>query len=175
MAKKKRGKPPVQPTLDLRTFVPRHLSWEELLAPKSGVKINAKFLNGELLKIAAAGVDVRLFMAIGITNAIVARAEAGMNPKTPDPTAWFEWRTKLQAAVALHLDAGGNWGKDAANVLQVAGDMGTIAGMLCGAPGTAGVASIDQLKASFRAAKLHSTCQAAAGSGGGAWCTFDWF
>jgi hypothetical protein len=164
----------VAPFPDVSTFM-KQPKWADMLSPKAGKKINDALLNTELLKMAAAGFDVRLFMAIGITNAIVARAEAGMQPKSPDPGAWAEWRSKLQTAVALRLDAGGNWGADAANVLRVAFDMGTIAGLLCGAPGISGVASPDQLKASFRAAKLHQTCQVSTASGGGAWCTFDWF
>lgn len=178
MAKAKIGNPTgfsgLPPLPDPRTL-PKPPKWEELLTPKPKRALDVMLINKQLLLAARAGADPNLVLAIGITNAIVARAEAGMQPKTPDPVAWSEWRMKLQAAVIVRLGQNGNWAQDAANVLQVAFDMGTIAALLCGAPGVSGQATPDQLKASFRAAKLHSTCQANTGSGGGAWCTFDWF
>ena len=107
-----------------------------------------------------------------ITNEIVKAVRDALDTlgKGENAPAIAEWRALLLVAVYNRLLAGGDWSKEGANVLTVAGDMGTIAGLLSGSDTEP---SDDQLKAAFLAVKFHSTC-ASAGIGGGAWCPFDW-
>lgn len=147
----------------------KQTDWNSLFDPKGKKLIPLDIV----VDLAGFGFDPDILMAILITNTIIKEVKDGLygvNHKTANPGALAEWRGLLQSAVYAHLKAGGSWSKDGANVLAVARDMGTIAGLLAGGNGEAGK---NQLKAAFAATKAHSTCTGS-GVGGGAWCTFDW-
>ena len=167
---KKRAKRSTQETAQ---FDPRNLrqliDWDSFFDPK-GKKL---FPLDAVVEMAGWGFDANMLLAIFITNAIVKQVRDGLdgvNHKTANPGALAEWRGLLQSAVYAHLKAGGNWSKDGPNVLAVARDMGTIAGLLSGSNPEAGP---NQLKSAFAATKAHTTCTGS-GVGGGAWCSFDW-
>lgn len=166
---KKRGQQLVGKVADFRDLPPV-IEWEQYFTPPMKIKPDKPTFG-----LAAFGFDFDLFQAIIISNLIVKQVRAGIKGvnanKTPDEPALAEWRGLLQTAVYGRLQAGGNWGADGANVLAVARDMGTIAGLISGGLLTAGP---DHLKVAFLASKFHVTCSANAGVGGGAWCTFDW-
>ncbi len=171
MAKKrvKRGAPKI-PQFDSRKL-PKVQDWEALFDPRGKKRLPLDII----VQIAGFGFDSHMFMAIQITNLIVKEVRDGLDGvdhKTANPGALAEWRGLLQSAVHGRLQAGGNWSTDGANVLAVARDMGTIAGLLAGGNPEAGK---NQLKSAFAATKTHVTCTAGPGGiGGGAWCTFDW-
>jgi hypothetical protein len=108
-----------------------------------------------------------------IANQIVAAVRQGAHAnggKTTNAAAMAKWRNLLQPHVYSVLFTGGDWAASSANVLIAAGGMGDIASTL-----TSGAeCKENQLKAAFRAAKLNTVCLTG-GSGGGNWCTFDWF
>lgn len=108
-----------------------------------------------------------------ITNQIIqaVKAAATAAGKTTEAAAMADWRSVLQPAIYAKLMKGGDWVKDGAAVLSVAGDMGTIASLLSGTNPEAGG---NQLRAAFAATKTHTTCSSGGGVGGGDWCTFSW-
>ena len=167
MAKKNKKSelPPIPPEFRKLPPVP---DWNAYFDPriKKRAEVN---IDG----IVAMGMDWNMLKAFWITHQIINAVVAGLdgvNHKTANPAALAEWRSLLLPFVYNRLNTGGDWFTDGPNVLIVAGDMGTIAGLLTGAPSEAGP---DQLKAAFKASKTHRTCSAG-GVGGGAWCTFDW-
>lgn len=170
MAKRmNRNGPPKIPRIPDFRIPPELPNWEEYFDPR-----RAKRPAFDLVELVALSFDLNLFKSIFITNLIVNEVLAGLagvNNKTANPVALGEWRSKLQSAVYARLQTGGDWNAEGANVLVVAHDMGTIAGLLSGGNGEAGP---NQLKSAFAASKTHATCSAGSGVGGGAWCTFDW-
>ena len=162
----KKAKKPARVPSDLNEM--RMLPWEDYFDPR---KKRRAAIN--ISVVASQGFDVNMWMAKWITILIVNEVVSGVDGvghKTVNPGALAEWRGLLQTAVYMRLVDGGDWFAEGAGVLAVANDMGTIAGLLAGADAEAGP---DQLKSAFAATKFHTRC-AAAGMGGGAWCSFDW-
>lgn len=108
--------------------------------------------------------------AAEIVAEIVAEMEAVIATlyKTFTSTALSEWRPELHDAVDRRLQQGGDWPRDRAKVLAVAGDMTRIAAILSAGSPTVAKARVH---AAFRAAKDHATCPVDAGSG--KWCDFN--
>lgn len=147
------------------------VNWEEIFDPRR----KARPAN-DVAWFAALIPDYTFLQAIIITQLILKEVKAGLdgvNHKTGNAAALTEWRGLLLPAVYARLQQpGADWNVEGPNVLKVARDMGTIAGLLAGSNSEAGV---NQLKGAFAASKAHTTCAGASGGvGGGAWCSFNW-
>jgi hypothetical protein len=163
---KRKNGPKIPPLPDYRKL-PKPIDWEAVFDPRRKAV--------ELPWFTALIPDPLFFKAIIITLLLLNEVKAGLSGvggKTGNAAALTEWRGLLLTAVYTKLQQGGDWENDGAQVLKVAKDMGTIAGLLAGSKPEAGV---NQLKSAYAATKAHETCTAASsGVGGGAWCPFNW-
>jgi hypothetical protein len=118
--------------------------------------------------------DVTHIAARSITNKIVAKVRVGAagRGKNVNNAAIQEWADLLYLHVYFMVGTGANWTIAEPTVLTVAEGMGDIAATLTG---SGAECKKLQLQWAFAASKVHADCQSSGGSGGGDWCTFDWF